>query len=50
VGSGRTVTVRLDSALGERVVIDLDASPVTVLPTDPAAGADRVVAPNADRA
>ena len=33
-GCFRTVTVSLASPLSERVVIDLDASPVTVLPAD----------------
>jgi hypothetical protein len=51
-GCGRTVTVILASPLGQRVVIDLDASPVTVhpaAPVDHAAGADQVAAPPADR-
>lgn len=36
VGWSRTVTVRLASPLGERVVVDLDASPLMVLAHDPA--------------
>lgn len=36
IGCARTVITRLTRPLGERVVIDLDASPVMVLPHDPA--------------
>jgi hypothetical protein len=35
-GCARTVVARIASPLGERVVVDLDASPVTVLAHDPA--------------
>ena len=36
IGCARTVVTRLTRPLGERVVIDLDASPVMVLAHDPA--------------
>jgi hypothetical protein len=36
IGCARTVITRLTRPLGERVVIDLDASPVMVLAQDPA--------------
>ena len=36
IGCARTVITRLTRPLGERVVIDLDASPVIVLAQDPA--------------
>lgn len=35
VGFHRSVTVTLARPLGQRVVVDLDATPVTVLPADP---------------
>ena len=43
VGCGRTVSVTLDRPLGRRVVVDLDATPITVLATElvPAAGSPR---------
>jgi hypothetical protein len=35
LGCGRTVTVTLARPLGRRVVVDLDATPITVLPAEP---------------